>query len=207
MLQFYGHPSSYLWDDDEGVTHEIRQGEGGEQGDAMMPLLCALGQHQALRSVQFQLRPSEGLLAFHDDIYVVTSPERTCEVHTIWREALWDNSRIQIHVGKTQIWNRAGVAPRNFDKFLRAARLVDAHAKLWFGDLATPPELAPVNTDAYVRAHLQDIVDTHQVLLSRILAVPDLQSAWVLLLYCAATRANYFLRVCFPGSAESFAAA
>ena len=169
---------------------------GKERGDAMMPLLYALGQHQALLSVQFQLRPSEGLLAFHDDIFVVTFSERTCEVHSIWREALWDNSRIQIHVGKTQIWNRAGVAPCNFDKFLRAARLVDAHAKLWFGDLATPPELAPVNTDAYVRAHLQDIVDTHQVLLSRIPAVPDLQSAWVLLLYCAATRANYFRRVC-----------
>ena len=32
----------------------------------------------------------------------------------ILREALWDNSRIQIHVGKTQIWNRAGVVPRDF---------------------------------------------------------------------------------------------
>ena len=96
------------------MTHEIRQGEGGEQGDAMIPLLYALGQHQALRSVQSQLRPSEGLLAFLDDICVVTSLERTCEVHTILREALWDNSRIQIHVGKTQIWNRAGVVPRDF---------------------------------------------------------------------------------------------
>ena len=130
----------------------------------MMPFLYALGQHQALRSVQFQLRPSEGLLAFHDDIYVVTSPERTCEVHAILREALWDNSRIQILVGKTQIWNRAGVVPRDFDKLLRVARLVDP----------APPEErcirvlgAPVGTDAYVRAHLQDIVDSHQVLLSR----------------------------------------
>ena len=25
VLQFYGHPSSFFWDDDEGVTHEIRQ--------------------------------------------------------------------------------------------------------------------------------------------------------------------------------------
>ena len=189
----------------------FRQGEGGEQGDAMMPLLYALGQHQTLRSVQCQLRPSEGLLAFHDDIYVVTSLERTCEVHTILREALWDNNRIQIHVGKTQTWNRAGVVPRDFDNLLRAARLVHPHAKLWFGDLAAPPEErgirvleAPVSTDAHVRAHLQD-VDSHQVLLSRVPAVPDLQSAWVLLFYCAATRGNYFLRVCLPNSAESFA--
>ena len=86
-------------------------------------------------------------------------------MHTILREALWDNSRIQIHVGKPQIWNRAGVTPRDFDKLLRAARLVDPYAKLWFGDLAAPPEErgirvlgAPLGIDAYVRAHLQDIV-------------------------------------------------
>ena len=30
VLQFYGNPSSYLWDDDQGETHEIMQGEGGE---------------------------------------------------------------------------------------------------------------------------------------------------------------------------------
>ena len=97
VLQFYGHPSSYLWDDDEGVTHEIRQEEGGEQGDAMMPLLYALGQHQ---SVQSQLRPSEGLLAFHDDIYVVTSPERTCEVHTILREACGTTAGSRFRLGR-----------------------------------------------------------------------------------------------------------
>ena len=28
-------------------THEIMQGEGGEQGDPLMPMLYALGQHQA----------------------------------------------------------------------------------------------------------------------------------------------------------------
>ena len=28
VLQFYGNPSSYVWDDDHGTTHEIRQGEG-----------------------------------------------------------------------------------------------------------------------------------------------------------------------------------
>ena len=51
VLQFHGSPSSYLWDDDEGETHEIKQGEGGEEGDALMPF-CALGQHQVLQVVQ-----------------------------------------------------------------------------------------------------------------------------------------------------------
>ena len=33
VLQFYGHPSTHLWEDEEGVVHEIPQGEGGEQGN------------------------------------------------------------------------------------------------------------------------------------------------------------------------------
>ena len=38
VLQFYGNPSSYLWDDDHGETHEIKQREGGEQGDPLVPV-------------------------------------------------------------------------------------------------------------------------------------------------------------------------
>ena len=45
---FYGSPSTCLWEDEMGVTHETHQGEGGEQGDPLMPLLFALGQHRSL---------------------------------------------------------------------------------------------------------------------------------------------------------------
>ena len=58
VLQFYGHPSPHLWEDEEGVVHEI-QGEGGEQGDPLMPALFALGQHQALEAIQGSLQPSD----------------------------------------------------------------------------------------------------------------------------------------------------
>ena len=44
---FCGRPSMYWWEDSMGTVHEVAQG-GGEQGDAMMPLLFALGQHPAL---------------------------------------------------------------------------------------------------------------------------------------------------------------
>ena len=36
--QFYGRPSTYMWEDEEGTVRAVDQGEGGEQGDAMMPL-------------------------------------------------------------------------------------------------------------------------------------------------------------------------
>ena len=47
----------------------------------------------------------------------------------------------------------------------------------------------------------------HQVLLNRIPSLPDLQSAWSLLLHCASARANYFLRVVPPELGEEFARA
>ena len=37
VRMFYSQPSSYLFDDEFGETHTIHQGEGGEQGDALMP--------------------------------------------------------------------------------------------------------------------------------------------------------------------------
>ena len=42
VRQFHGAPSTYLWQDDMGVVHEVHQGEG-EQGDALMPALFSLG--------------------------------------------------------------------------------------------------------------------------------------------------------------------
>ena len=43
-----GH-SSYIWEDELG-DHNIVQGEGGEQGDPLMPALFAHGQHDAMTS-------------------------------------------------------------------------------------------------------------------------------------------------------------
>ena len=48
---FFGSPSTYLWEDEMGVTHEIPQGDGGEEGDPLMPLLFALRQHTSLVGV------------------------------------------------------------------------------------------------------------------------------------------------------------
>ena len=62
------------WDDEVGDTHEIRQREGGEQGDALMPLLFSLGQH-ALIVVARNLEEGERLFAFLDDLYVLCRPD------------------------------------------------------------------------------------------------------------------------------------
>ena len=57
VFMFYGTASTYVWEDDEGTTHKVVASEGGEQVDAMMPLLSSLGQHHALEVVQAQFFP------------------------------------------------------------------------------------------------------------------------------------------------------
>ena len=56
----------------------------------------------------------------------------------------------------------------------------------------------------FLQAQLQATVESHEVLLSRIPVVPDLQST-LLLLFCAWSRAIHHLRVCNPTFAERFA--
>ena len=64
----------------------------------------------------------------------------------------------------------------------------------------------PVGHDDYVRRLLEKVQAKQQVLLDVIPKVPDVQSAWLLLLRCASARANYQLRVIIrPGLVESFA--
>ena len=75
-------------EDNLGTVHEVEQGEGGEQGDALMPLLFSLGQHDALRTVQSSLQREEQLFAFLDDICVVCKPRRVGVVHTILENTL-----------------------------------------------------------------------------------------------------------------------
>ena len=75
--QFYGSPSTYLWEDDEGVVHEVLQGEGGEQ---------AL--FRSLEAIQARLRPSERLFAFLDDVCAVCSPGQATDVFTTIQEQL-----------------------------------------------------------------------------------------------------------------------
>ena len=212
VRQFYGRPSSYLWDDEDGQVHEIVQGEGGEQGDPLMPALFALGQHAALVAVQDTLLPSEKLFAFLDDIYAVVKPERVAEVHASLERELWVHARIHIHQGKTQFWNHGGIEPPDCQRIYAAARAFDPNFVVWRGDATLPTEDqgvtilgTPLGHPDFVEASLQAKSREHDTLFDRLVAVPDLQCAWLLLLFCASTRANYMLRMVHPELSHGFA--
>ena len=63
----------------------------------------------------------------------------------------------------------------------------------------------PVGHHDFVKDQLSKLADRHSVLLDRISLVDDLQSAWLLLVFCAAARANFFLRSVTPGETSAFA--
>ena len=106
-----GSSSEYLWEDDSCVTRSIPQGEGGEQGDAMMPLFFCLGQHEALQVAQRGLRDGEFLFAFMDDVYMATPPHRVGPVYAMVQDVLRHQAGTSIHVEKTKMWNKAGFRP------------------------------------------------------------------------------------------------
>ena len=131
---FYGRSSEYLWEMDDGQVLRILQGDGGDQGDPMMPLLYSLGQHGALEAPHSQFTRGERTLAFLDDTFIVTpnaggvGPACGCV-----QDALRNHCGIQVHVGKTEIWNRAGNRPVICDALERMAQQVDPRARVWRG--------------------------------------------------------------------------
>ena len=63
----------------------------------------------------------------------------------------------------------------------------------------------PVGHPDFITRHLREVLNDHRVLLGRIPHVQDLQSGWLILLHCAAARANYQIRCVSPGGAAQFA--
>ena len=211
VLQFYSEPSQYFWTDDCGDTHVIHQGEGGEQGDALMPMLYALGQHGALFSLQDFLLPHEQLFAYLDDINVVCLPDWVGPIFKHLQEALDQYARIQVHLGKTQVWNRGGHYPPACQQMQEAAAHADPQAGVWRRE--GPPAQQGVRVlgilighEEFVQAELRATTEKHQTLVERIPLVQDLQSARLLLLFCANTHATFSLRGVPPAETEQFAA-
>ena len=73
-----------------------------------MPLLFSLGIQNALEEVRQSLEDGECLFAFLDDIYVLSSPERTRVIYDLLATTLMERAGIQLHTGKSRTWNCAG---------------------------------------------------------------------------------------------------
>ena len=102
VMASYGERSCYVWNDANGTAHDVFQGEGGEQGDALMPALFCLGLHEALERSQRQFLPGEKLLAYLNDIYIVTQPSRARQVYDIVTNEVRLHTGVEPNRGKTE---------------------------------------------------------------------------------------------------------
>ena len=205
-----GSSSVYVFYDEQGRAYEVRQGEGGEQGDPLMPCLFALGQHKALLEVRARLHPSDTLYAFLDDIYVTGSPDHTASQFGHVREAVARYANIQVRLGHTRAWNSAGEEPPGL---LAQLPSEDPANPCWTGSWALAEAQqgvvvlgSPVGSRAFVTVKLTQRLREQDRLLQQLLHVPHLQSAWLLLLYCAAPRCTYLVRTVPPSDTADFAA-
>ncbi len=141
---------------------------GGEQEDPLMPALFALAQHPALQEIQRHLQAGEALFAFLDDIYILCEPDRVSILFELAREAPFRYAHIEINMGKTRVWNAAGVEP------------LGARAMGWVGDHSLPDERqglvvlgAPFGSEGFIQQCLKQTREEHDKLLNRLKLVPS----------------------------------
>ena len=181
LLLSYSALSTYDWFDDEGERKTVTQAEGGEQGDPLMPFLFSIGIQSAIEEVSRSLLAGERLCAFLDDLYLLCAPRR---VRHLFDLALHRNVGIQLHQGKTCVWNRSGTVPENVDSLVEEVWRTDGIKVLG----------TPLGNAHFVAEHMQKRLEEEQRLWDAISSVSDLQCAWQVLVQSANPRANHTIR-------------
>ena len=93
------------------------------------------------------------------------------------------------------MWNRGRVAPDGWERLDAEAQRSRSGVE---GGTRCFPHLNKVGHWDFVKGKLEALSTEQQSLLEKIQHIGDLQSAWLLLLFCAASRANYTLRTVHP---------
>ena len=160
-----------------------------------MPLLFCLAVHNALADIQEQLRPGEYVFAFLDDIYVVSLPERTRTIFNLAAEKLGGGAGIELHAGKTRVWNKAGECPPD---------VVELGDEVWN---ATGIKIlgTPVGTQEFAQVACAARLEEEDKLWEAVKWIPDLQCAWQVLVQCAGPRCHHLLRTLPPSHAVAYA--
>ena len=187
-----------MWEDDAGQVHDILQGEGGEQGDALMPALFSLGLAQALQEAQSRLQANELVIAYLDDLYIVSSPERARDAYNTVTDVVRARCGIEPNEGKTACWNKSGTEPPG---------IADLGSGVWRGGGSNSARGmrilgAAFGTDEYINKFGEDRARDTQTFLDKISRSPLTQHAWLLISYCLVPRANHILRQTPPSLAR-----
>ena len=93
------------------------------------------------------------------------------------------HAHINIHHGKTQVWNRGGIAPEGIEELTRLAKLVKPEAVVWRGDANLSHNQhgvrilgVPICSAAFVRRQLEEKSAEQETLFHRIPWMEDTQA-------------------------------
>ena len=142
------------------------------------------------------MEAGEKLFAHLDDLCIVCRPERVGASVLFWKAICGTIPGSQSTRGRRKCGTGAG----------QSARVGLPTAVVWRGDSELLPHQQgfkvlsiPLGHPDFVQRFLEGKIGIPEV--------PDTQSAWLLLSFCAAARANFFLRGVNPDQAKWFAAA
>ena len=174
-----------------GVRHLIPQGDGGEQGDALMPALFSLALQPALERIRALLPQACHVLAYLDDIYAVCNKGDVVECLRIVGTVLRETCHIDVNIGKLAASSKeVSPPPAGLDAFGQ---------NIWKTDL--PLDRCgikvlgtPLGTPEFIDSLCQDVADEKMQLINRIPKLSSLQSSWLLLYFCVVPRINHLLR-------------
>ena len=127
---FCSTPSRYLWENEVGENVDIFRGEGGEEGDPIMPMLFQFGATSGPCGCQCCFaggRTAHGILGRRPRFFPTGRVPRMQRWGSIYTRLAC------LHHGKTKIWNAHDEKPERIDVLEMEARRVQPRP--WCGEM------------------------------------------------------------------------
>ena len=168
----------------------------------LAPALYSLAQHDALAMAQSRLEEGAYLAAILDNLYLVTTPARARPALDDVTRTVEQHAGVAANLGKTRVYRAAGGPP--------PPGVEELGPDVWCGGDSEPATRSlialsvPIGHADFIQRKLAARLDDECRLLGELRELPDLQSAWLLLLYCASPRAQHVLRTVPPRDAAAY---
>ena len=159
-----------------GTSMKFANTKGGANMGTLSCPSFSLAIHNALNEAKQEMLDGEELFAFLDDVYIVSSPERTRHLYNLVAEKLLFVAGLQLHTEKTRCWNQNGRCPPD---------MVDLGPEVW-------------SSFEFIKEVGDRRLEEEQRLWDAIPWIPDLQCAWQVFLQGAGPRCHHFLRTMPP---------
>ena len=152
---------------------------------------------------QSRLEEGGDLAAFLGGLYLVTTPARARPALDDVIRTVEQHAGVAANLGKTRVYRAAGGPP--------PPGVEELGPDVWCGGDSEPATRGfvalgvPIGHADFIQRKLAARLDDECRLLGELRKLPDLQSAWLLLLYCASPRAQHVLRTVPPRDAAAHA--